>query len=79
MFMQVLWRAKSSLTFGYLTTHFALGDSGHFAMLLLLSPQSDVSNDVQGTTAEIPYWWPFTTLIWLVCLSSSAGEKLILF
>lgn len=35
--------AKSSLTFGYLTTHFALGDSGHFAMLLLLSPQNDVS------------------------------------
>ena len=81
MFMQVPWHMpKSSLTFGYLTTHFALGDGGHkFVIILLLSHKMMSQDDAQGTTTEILYWWPFTTLIWLVRLSSSAGETLILF
>ena len=55
--MQVPWHMpKSSLTFGYLTTHFALGDGGHkFAIILLLSHKMMSQDDVQGTTTEILY------------------------
>ena len=29
-------------------------------------PTVSARNDVWGTSAEIPYWWPDTTLIWFV-------------
>ena len=39
-------------------------NSRHFATSPLVSPR----NDVWGTSAEIPYWWRFTTQIWVVLL-----------
>ena len=39
-------------------------NSRHFATPPLVSPR----NDVWETSTEIPYWWPITTLIWVVLL-----------
>ena len=40
------------------------GNSYNFATPALVSTR----NDVWETTAEIPYWWPVTTQIWVVLL-----------
>ena len=39
-------------------------NSQHLATLQLVS----LPNDVWETSAEIPYWWPVTTQIWVVLL-----------
>ena len=46
----------------------ALACTVHFAMPSLFSP----SNGVRATIAEIPYWWCFTTQIWVVLLIGHA-------
>ena len=39
-------------------------NSRHFATIPLVSPR----NDVYETSTEIPYWWRYTTQIWVVLL-----------
>ena len=59
-------------------THICLGleNSQHFTTPSLVSPRNEVW---EGTTAEIPYWWPVTTQIWVVLLIgwkiASSDEK----
>ena len=77
IFIQVPWHAKTSLTFGYLTTHF-----GHFVMPRTSTFPTKwclkMMCKAHLLTAEIPCWWPVTTLIWLVHLIGPAGEKFVL-
>ena len=60
--------SKKNLKIKWPGTSFAIAweNSRHLGMLPLVSPP----NDVWETSTEIPYWWCFTTQIWVVLLIS---------